>query len=287
MTLHDKNRDRKSKKFSYFILLSLLIHVALILFPWPKSPKKEALILIVDRIILPEKIRDQVVDDTQMANKLAPEETEFLSRNNNRVEKETKARRTGKTKNSQNAILIKPKKSRKALKEAPKKKKLTIADLGLRPHQNRKPSTYAEPSKTDDYLPEVETGTETSLNTREFQFFSYFERIKDRLRMYWEPQLKRNVNYLYAHGRRLPDFDLITKLKIILNKNGELSKISITRNSGIEEIDGAAVKAFELASPFPNPPRGMVEKNGYVNLTWSFVVETRGISNVFVFLSQR
>ena len=289
-------QNRKQKKIIIFIILSLLIHLGLLVIPWSKGRKSEKLPLIVERIILPEKSEKQMVDDTKQANKETPKDSAYLSKENNAVSQETKAKEVGKTENSPKVSLISPTPpSKNEEPKSEKKKTLSMADLGLKmsslpPSPQRKPTAISSPSKsqTDDYLPNVKSGLETSLNTREFKFYSYFERIKDRLRMYWEPQLKQKVRQLYAKGADLPNLDLMTRLEIVLNKNGELSKIKISRNSGVEEIDEAATKAFELAAPFPNPPSGMVENNGEVHLTWSFVVQTsHGISDIFVFLSKR
>ena len=267
----------------------MLLHIALLLTPWSKRDQRKAPPFIVERIT-PDKIKKQIVDDTKMANKLIPDATRFMSKQDNAVEEETKAARTAKTKNSQPSVLMKPDTRMESQKPSPSKS-LKMADLGLKPYQQRnpsqrKPSMTSPPSATDDYLPDIKSGFQTALNTREFKFYSYFERIKDRLRMYWEPQLQKRVNQLYAKGQTLPDADLTTQLQIVLTKRGELSKISIIRNSGLEEIDLAALKAFELAAPFPNPPSGMIESNGHVNLIWSFVVQTRGLSDIFVFLSK-
>lgn len=286
MVIHRKDPDQNKKKFITFIFLSLLLHAVLIFFPWPKGDQPKKKVFIVDRIILDDKDKKQIVDDTKMANREKPDDSKYLSKEDNRADEEIKAKTTARTKNNAPTVLLKPDPNITKGKNTPKKK-LSLADLGLTPSQKRTPSAYTPPSATDDYLPEVKEGAQTALNTREFKFYSYFERIKDRLRMYWEPQLQRRVSRIYATGQNLPEFDLITKLNISLNKNGELSKISITRNSGYEEIDLAAVKAFELAAPFPNPPMGMIEKDGQVYLTWSFVVQTKGIGDIFVFLSRR
>ncbi len=280
---HRKKLGREHKTLILFILLSLLLHVGILLIPTPNGQIPKEPLFIVERITPDDIEKKQVVDDTKEANKKEPTDSKFLSKDNNRVEKEMRAKETGKTQNSTDAI---------ATQVPQKKNKLSLADLGLgptgyRPKSSSTPSHIRGPSQTDDYLPRAEIGNQTSLNTREFKYYSYFERIKDRLRTYWEPQLQRRVGHLYNTGQTLPDYDLITKLDITLNRNGELSKITITRNSGYEEIDLAAVKAFELAAPFPNPPSGMVEANGSVRLTWSFVVQTRGISDIFVFLSKR
>ena len=271
--------SKNKKKTIIFIVLSLLLHLGLFSMRWPSFSPKIKAPMIVERIILDKEDKKQVVDATEPPqDQTPPKESEYLSKYNQSVEEETKAAKIGKT---QNSIPSTP---------APAKKLMSLSDLGLKPkilEKPRKPSAVSPAPTTDDYLPNIQEGAQTALNTREFQFYSYFERIKDRLRMYWEPELQGRVDKIYAKGKNLGEQDLITKLNIILSKQGELSKVQIVRNSGIEDVDEAAVKAFEKAAPFPNPPSGMIEKDGKVYLTWSFVVETRGMSNIFVFLSRR
>ena len=271
--------SQNQKKTILFIVLSVLLHLGLFGMPWPNFKLKMKAPLVVERIILDKEDKKQVVDATDTPqDQTPPKESEYLSKYNQSVEEETKAVKVGKTQNSAPST------------PAPAKKQLSMADLGLKPQileKPRKPSAISPSSTTDDYLPNTQEGAQTALNTREFQFYSYFERIKDRLRMYWEPELQGRVDKIYAKGKNLGEQDLITKLNITLSKQGELSKIQIVRNSGIEDVDEAALKAFEKAAPFPNPPSGMIEKDGTVRLTWSFVVETKGMSNIFVFLSRR
>lgn len=284
LSSHD---NRQRKKIILFIVLSCLIHLLFVQFlKFPRGVKEKSKPLIVERI-LPDEMKKQVVDDTGKTEETPPKETARLSKHNRSVKEETKSPIAGKTQNRAKISLTKP--TPKEIKRniaPPPKKSLSIADLTRRPMTQSQPSSEPR-SMTDDYLPDVKSGLDTSLNTREFKYYSYFERIKDRLRMFWEPELKERVQKLYHRGVELPDSDVITKLAIMLNKNGEISKISIIKNSGFIELDEAAIKAFERASPFPNPPSGMVEKDGVVHLTWSFVLQTRGIADLFVFLSRR
>jgi protein TonB len=279
------NETRQRRKIILFIVLSALLHLLFVQFlKLPLGVKRQSEPLIVERIILPkDKDKKQVVDDTgKPKDETPPKDSKYLSKYDRSVKEETKAPIVGKTKNLPNLELKKP--SKKEAKR-PDKKRLSMAGLTRRPQTESSPSS--EPSAmSDDYLPDVKSGLETSLNTQEFKYYSYFERIKDRLRMFWEPELKERIQRLYNRGVELPNSDVITKLEIILNKNGEISKISIVRNSGYIDLDEAAIKAFERASPFPNPPSGMVEKDGTVHLTWSFVLQT-GIADIFVFLSRR
>lgn len=281
------NETRQRRKIILFILLSAFLHLFFVQFlKFPLSVKKKSEPLIVERIILPDKDKKQVVDDTgKPKDEIPPKDSKYLSKYDRSVKEETKAPVVGKTKNRPNLSLKKPSKKEAKRTPEPAKKRLSMADLTRRPQTQSLPSS--EPSAmSDDYLPDVKSGLETSLNTQEFKYYSYFERIKDRLRMFWEPELKERIQKLYNRGIDLPNSDVITKLAIVLNKNGEISKISIIRNSGYIDLDQAAIKAFERASPFPNPPSGMVEKDGTVHLTWSFVLQT-GIADIFVFLSRR
>lgn len=282
------NPKKHQRKLVIFILLSILLHLSLFVVKWPTFKPVAKRPMTVERIILDDKNKQQIVDFTQPKDSTPPKESKYLSKKNQSVPTETKAPIIGKTQNSIPQTKALPKQE-----PAPKKKTLSMADLGIQKNfepkrePSRSPSIARPPSTTDDYLPEVKVGAETALNTREFKFYSYFERIKERLRIYWEPVLQEKIQRLYGQGNTdLSENDLITKLHVVLNQKGELSKIVITKNSGYEEIDEAALIAFEKAAPFPNPPSGMIE-DGKVQLTWSFVVQTKGLSNIFVFLSRR
>ena len=57
-----------------------------------------------------------------------------------------------------------------------------------------------------------------------------------------------------------------TDIKAILNADGALEYIEVTDASGSEPLDDAVVRAFKVAGPFPNPPDGLLEKDGRVYL---------------------
>ena len=50
-------------------------------------------------------------------------------------------------------------------------------------------------------------------------------------------------------------------------------KVQVLEDSGLRDLDEAAVDAFREAAPFPNPPQGIVEKDGTVKIRWDFVLE--------------
>ncbi|HPI41531.1 MAG TPA: TonB family protein [Pseudobdellovibrionaceae bacterium] len=51
-------------------------------------------------------------------------------------------------------------------------------------------------------------------------------------------------------------------------------KVQVIGDSGIQDLDDAAIEAFKAAAPFPNPPKGVVENDGTVQIRWDFVLET-------------
>ncbi len=130
-------------------------------------------------------------------------------------------------------------------------------------------------SQTKDYLPDTEKGMETILSTQEFVYFTYYNRIRNQLNQYWEPKIKEKMIHMFKKGRKIASKeDQITKVLITLNTKGELVKVKILSESGTQELDEVALEAFKLAAPFPNPPKGIANENGVIEIRWDFVVET-------------
>lgn len=129
-------------------------------------------------------------------------------------------------------------------------------------------------SATDDHLKDVRTGMQTLLSTREFIYFSYYNRIKDKLRQYWEPKIKEKMERIVRQGRTIAsETDRITRVVIVLDKEGTLIRVQILGASGVHDLDDAAVEAFKAAAPFPNPPAGIVERDGTIKIRWDFILE--------------
>jgi protein TonB len=129
-------------------------------------------------------------------------------------------------------------------------------------------------SATDDRLKNVPTGMQTLLSTREFVYFSYYNRIKDKLRQYWEPKIKEKMERVVRQGRMIASTnDKITRVVILLDERGTLVRVQVIGPSGTKDLDDAAVEAFRAAAPFPNPPKGIVEPDGLIRIRWDFILE--------------
>ena len=135
-------------------------------------------------------------------------------------------------------------------------------------------SDPGQESQTDDHLKELQNGPQTLLSSREFIYYSYYARIKERLRIFWEPKIKEKVTRLFMAGRHIAsNEEKITRLVITLNANGVLVKVQVMGSAGLQDLDDAAVEAFQQAAPFPNPPKGIVDPDGTIKIRWDFILE--------------
>ncbi len=144
-------------------------------------------------------------------------------------------------------------------------KKLTLKDLGMG-------GSGLSVGASDDFLRDVVKGDRTVLSTKEVKFFSYHYRVKELIQRFWRPTVQRKLAHVWGAGRQIRQDELTTKVMALLNENGQLQKVSRVASCGIPEVDLAATEAFQAASPFPNPPKGMVEEDGFVRLYWDFIV---------------
>jgi len=250
----------------------------------------------------PQFRQGQIVSQDQRINDEVPKDTKYLSQFNQTVEKQTRAELQDRFRNTAAPGGQKAQKQKPG--EADQHQELTRSDeqkpqqrnpllsesdgidsgplAAFKPDFRLRPppmGTTASgggdgPSATDDHLKEVEVGMQTLLSTREFVYYSYYNRIKDRLRQYWEPKIKEKFERIVRQGRTIAsDSDRITKCIILLDRNGTLVRVQIVGASGIVDLDEAAVEAFKAAAPFPNPPKGIVEADGYIRIRWDFILE--------------
>lgn len=145
-------------------------------------------------------------------------------------------------------------------------KTLSLQDLGI--SGNGLPA-----GATDDHLDHVAAGERTLLSTREFRYFSYYHRIKELLRQHWKPSVEEKLTHLWGKGKTVNSDEFTTRVLVLLNEKGSVQKVSRVTSCGINELDEAAVEAFQKAAPFPNPPAGIVDPDGFVRIRWDFILQ--------------
>lgn len=281
-----------------FLVISAFIHfgawIGLKLSKTPEflTPKNKVEVVILDQRRDNVKKMQIVEQNKKSLNDEIPEDAKFLSAHNQRVVKESAAQKVGEFKNTG-----KKEDSEKAVKKVAQESKPktqttkssqlsrtglpTLADLRPQfdPNIQRdlnptKDAAQSEASRTNDYLKDTPPSLETVLNTREFVYYTYYQRIRTQIRQYWEPSIREKVKKIFAQGRTLAsEHDHITRVVIILDKNGGLLRVQIIGESGLRDLDDAAVEAFRAAEPFPNPPKGIVEADGTIKINWDFVLE--------------
>lgn len=294
------NRDRRS--ITIFLIASIILHLSFWLGMnfWKnplKLPQKEQIEVTLvesqpEAAKKPESrrksapVKDQVVEQDKQLNDEKPVDSRFLSKFDQVVKREMRAEKTGAFTNKAISGVQKA-----GEKEAPKEKKKSMLRAkgelpnlkDLTPQFSMTPNAKdvaegksGDPSQSDDYIKDVDKGMQTLLSTREFVYYSYYQRIKEALRQYWEPTVKQKVKIMYRKGRQLASAqDRVTQILITLTAQGELERVEVIGQSGVTDIDDAAIEAFKQAAPFPNPPKGIVEKDGRIRIRWDFILEAR------------
>jgi TonB family protein len=257
-----------------------------------------------------QSAKGQIVQQSaKRLNDEVPVDAKFLSRFDQKIKQETQAKKNGAFKNTASdrgagddkprgrndadastkkaATDVKEEKVAKAIYDDPngipfKGKKPSLKDLtpSFRPTietadaESQAAGNGEGESATDDRLKNVKSGMQTLLSTREFVYYSYYNRIREKLRQYWEPKIKEKFERIVRQGRTIAsDGDKITSIIIILDDKGILKGVQVLSGSGVRDLDDAAVEAFRAAAPFPNPPKGIVESDGTIKIRWDFVLQ--------------
>lgn len=229
----------------------------------PISQSKKPEKMVVRDLEVPDKVKKDIQNDNEPAL--------FSSSKTQRVTEQTRALSIGPNRNS-----LAPRPLQIHLSNSKKTGKREVfekADLGDRFIDLPAPSLAIE-STVGTLLPsEIKIGSFTALNTDKFTYYSFFERIEDKLRYRWEIEVREAL-------RQIPPYELaqypknmaITHLEVILDRSGTVEKILLTRSSGLAKVDEAPAKAFWNAKNFMNPPQGLVEEDGKVHLRYQFLV---------------
>jgi TonB family protein len=126
----------------------------------------------------------------------------------------------------------------------------------------------------NDNLKDVDEGDGTFLNTREWKYASFFNRVKQSVGMQWNPnaQLQRRD----PTGETYSGRDRITMLTVVLDAHGRVEDIKVEKSSGLDFLDMEAVSSFQKAQPFPNPPPGLLDSDSHVKFEFGFYLDMGG-----------
>ncbi len=120
----------------------------------------------------------------------------------------------------------------------------------------------------NDHIEGIEEGDGTFLNSREFKYASFFNRLKRDVSQHWHPmdQYSRHdpTGSIYGPQSRL------TVLEVTLRPDGRVQDLRVHHTSGLEFLDHEAIEAFRRAEPFPNPPKGLQDASGVISFNFGF-----------------
>ena len=135
----------------------------------------------------------------------------------------------------------------------------------------------------NDHLKDVDEGDGTYLSTREWKYASFFNRVKQSVNQEWNPndQMRLRDPSGQIYGGR----DRYTILTVTLDDTGRLKDAFVDKSSGLDFLDLEAIKAFERAQPFPNPPPGILATDQTVRFRFGFFLEFSGHPGMRLFRS--
>lgn len=281
--------SRNQKPLEKSVEVVILEKPTEILKPKPKD-------LLTEKSKTPPGLPSRIVEtDENFANNKKDDNARFLSAKNNTVEKETRAKTGEQFKNvlKHGAKTVDSAKSDKKEKTTATKSTPDLFAKDFDPYAKLQAKQEAfeqkkadvakaaetgaekgEQSSTNDHLENVGEDLVTKLNTKEFKYYGYYQRIKSQLNQWWGPKVRERVVRMFKKGRMLAsEGNKTTKLVIVLNDVGTLVRVQVLGESGIRDLDEAAIDAFRAAAPFPNPPKGIVDADGTVKIRWDFVIE--------------
>jgi hypothetical protein len=272
------------RKMKYFWILSLSVLVHMGLFYSAKHipvPERDLLSrpTVVEIIKRPSNrnLLSPVLDSTVPEELLTDNgKARFLSGSKKRVKKETRAAKSGITKN---AFARKSPKKRRKRKVKPSQS--SGSGISMRAPLMTE-STRVTPlsfSQTNEYIRDVPVGAITALNTDQHIYYSFYSRFMKKLRYSWEKNLAQSLQQVKKR-RALPKkrVEWHTRVALRLDPKGYLKDIWLTHKSGKDEFDWAAINAFRHSAPYINPPKGMIQDDGMIHLEQQFVLITPPIN---------
>lgn len=162
---------------------------------------------------------------------------------------------------------------RMSKEEKVKLERLRRLGLGLTLTESKNGSqsaeSSAEPKGTRDVLRDVPEGDATYLNTNEYVFASFYNRLKSDIGARWEVLVRQ---YLNDRQRVLPHGFYLTQTEFEFDADGRFLRARVLNGSGARGLDRCAIEAIESTVRVPNPPAALV-KNGRIEVKLGFVVE--------------
>lgn len=120
---------------------------------------------------------------------------------------------------------------------------------------------------------DIAIGDQTILNTDPVKYASFINRIADKIYDSWVYYARDAVHSIYLTNRKIEGNVYITRLQIVINREGEVRAIQTLASSGVTELDEAPKRAFWDVEPFNNPPSQLFDKEDLIRFVYEFHFE--------------
>jgi TonB family protein len=124
-------------------------------------------------------------------------------------------------------------------------------------------------SAIENYVSSVKPGNQTALNTAAVPFATYLNSMHNRIHPIFADGFLASLDNL-PPTHVLNDQRLITRLEIVLSRDGHIVRMGVIKTSGVTAFDIAALDSVQRASPFGPAPAAIVSTDGQVYLHWEF-----------------
>ena len=269
------------------LLLSLLLHA--LVWWWlsqippgggaPPPPPTE--VTYVDAPPKEPKSKARYVDHHPAAPQKEPEDLHdaaaLISNLNRRYKKQMIAANTGPEINSPSksaaANATRERKAADTRAERPPERggELALPRFGADSHR-----PAIGPSSTQMRVPWVDFGDLSVLNSDRSTYYVFYERMSEQVGNRWSRLVREMIQRTpVARLQEMSKADRRTVVEIVLGPDGDFVRSHFENGSGFQDLDYTGVEAFRMATPFVNPPKGMVGKDGLIHVHVAFEVIMR------------
>jgi len=119
----------------------------------------------------------------------------------------------------------------------------------------------------ENYVPGVKRGATTALNAAASPFATYIAAVHRRIHQEFADGFLRS---LPIGGSPYQDPTLMTKLEIVLNRDGSVHRVGVVRSSGLLPFDFGAFNSVLRGQPYPPAPSSILSGDGRVYFHWGF-----------------
>ncbi len=210
-----------------------------------------------------------IIVDTIKKNdfkKESKDRAKYLGEKTQRVKEETRADGFG----SSRAL------SREKLR-MPKLKEKPLQNFGMKMEDKKFGSLLERGEKTKLQLgnfnlldPDVKISTQTILNTDEYVYSTFYNRMREAIVVYWEPKVREVIEDRFSH---LTPGIYKTETKIYISQKGEILDVEVEHSSGVLKLDDIASTSIREARAFLNPPKQLFERDPRAGLDFGFYVQ--------------